>query len=176
MPSFVEHIEPPTISYSYTKSICNVIFNHNAVIKDIDFSMGTSNTTCSCGSSRFPYAPAEHVITGNFDIVTNNINWQLNRNLCLEAVRKYKTIWVRRENIDIHILDEWEHTVGNHIEEKIKILIKKYIHKRKKQISRNCRHQSRECFEKLHDEYVLVPMDKASNNVVVICKNITLKL
>ena len=40
----------------------------------------------------------------------------------------------RRENIDIHVLDEWDHTVGNHIETKIKILINKNIHKRKKQI------------------------------------------
>ena len=27
--------------------------------------------TCSCGSSRFLYAPAGHVITGNLDIVKN---------------------------------------------------------------------------------------------------------
>ena len=33
VPSFVEHIEPPTITHSYNKSICNVIFNHKAVIK-----------------------------------------------------------------------------------------------------------------------------------------------
>ena len=104
MPSFVQHIEPPIVSYSYTKSI---IFNHKAEIKDIDFGMGTSNMTCSCSSSKFLYTPANHFITGNLDIVKNtelrnlinkgpsfrehhNINWLLNRNLCLEAIRKYK--------------------------------------------------------------------------------------
>ena len=56
----VQHIEPPIVSYSYTKSIRN-IFNHKAVIKDIDFGMGTSNMTCSCSSSRFLYTPANHV-------------------------------------------------------------------------------------------------------------------
>ena len=71
MPSFVQLIEPPIVSYSYTKSIRNVIFNHKAVIKDIDFSMGTSNMTCNCSSSRFLYAPAGHVITVNLDIVKN---------------------------------------------------------------------------------------------------------
>ena len=69
----------------------------------------------------------------------------------------------QKRKYDIHVLDEWEHTVGNHIENRIKTLIN--IHKRKKQI-----------LKKLHDKYVLVPADKASNNVVVICKNITLKL
>ena len=54
------------------------------------------------------------------------------------------------------MLDEWEHTVGNHIENRIKTLIN--IHKRKKQI-----------LKKLHDKYVLIPADKASNNVVVSC-------
>ena len=121
--------------------------------------------------------PANHVITGNLDIVNNtelrnlmnkgplfreqnNINWSLNKNLCFEAVAKYKIMWVRRENIDIHVLDEWEHTVGNHIENRIKTLINKNIHKRKKQILKKHRHQ--ECLKKLHDKYVLVPADKAS--------------
>ena len=116
VPSFVQHIEPPIVSYSYTKGIRNIIFNHKAVIKDIDFGMGTSNVTCSCSSSRFLYTPANHVITGNLDIVKhtelhnlinkgpsfreqNNINWLLNRNLCLEAIRKYKIMWARRENM-----------------------------------------------------------------------------
>ena len=113
MPSFVQLIEPPIVSYSYTKSIRNVIFNHKAVIKDIDFSTGTSNMTCNCSSSRFLYALAGHVIMGNLDIVKNtelhnlinkgpsfreqnNINWQLNRTLCLEAIRKYKIMLARR--------------------------------------------------------------------------------
>ena len=113
VPSFVQLIEPPIVSYSYTKSICNVIFNHKAVIKDIDFSTGTSNMTCNCSSSRFLYAPAGHVITGNLDIAKNtelhnlinkgpsfreqnNINWQLNITLCLEAIRKYKIMLARR--------------------------------------------------------------------------------
>ena len=26
VPSFVQHIEPPIVSYSFTKGICNVIF------------------------------------------------------------------------------------------------------------------------------------------------------
>ena len=184
VPSFVQHIEPPIVSYSYTKSIRNIIFNHKTVIKDIDFGMGTSNMTCSCSSSRFLYTPANHVITGNLHIVINtelrnlinkgpsfpeqnNINWLLNRNLCLEANRKYKIMWARRENVDIHVLDEWEHTVGNHVENRIKTLSNKNIHKRKKKILKKRRYQ--ECLKKLHDKYVLVPVDTASNNVVVIC-------
>ena len=71
MSSFVQHIEPPIVSYSYTKGIRNIIFNHKAVSKDTDFGMGTSNMTCSCSSSRFLYTPANHVITGNLDIVKN---------------------------------------------------------------------------------------------------------
>ena len=40
VPSFVQHIKPPIVSYSYTNIIRNIIFNHKAVIKDIDFGMG----------------------------------------------------------------------------------------------------------------------------------------
>ena len=50
-------------------NVCKIVCQ--TIIKDIDFGMGTSNMTCSCSSSRFLYTPANHVITGNLDIVKN---------------------------------------------------------------------------------------------------------
>ena len=164
VPSFVQHIEPPIVSYSYTKSSCNIICNnHKAVIKDIDFGMGTSNVTCSCSSSRFLYTPANHVITGNLDIVKHTelhnlinkgphfenkiiLTGYLTEIFVLRQLENiYKIMWARRENVDIHVLDEWEHTVGNHVENRIKTLSNKNIHKRKKQILKKRRHQ--ECLK-----------------------------
>ena len=81
VPSFVQHIEPPIVSYSYTKSFRNIIFNHNVVIKDIDFGMGTSNMTCGCSSSRFLYTPVNHIITGNLVLKIQKVQKLVSRNI-----------------------------------------------------------------------------------------------
>ena len=39
----------------------------------------------------------------------NNINWNLNRHICRDAVKKYKDKWCRRAKL--YILDEWQCTV-----------------------------------------------------------------
>ena len=65
-----------------------------SVIKCIDFDVGTTDMICNCHSSKYAYAPAGHVVTGNLKIVkdcelrkllkkglsfreANNINWEL---------------------------------------------------------------------------------------------------
>ena len=102
VPSFLKYQQSPLISYT---SISTKILNFKRVIKDIDFTVGTTNITCS--SSPFKYAPVGHVITGNLNTIEdnplrmllkrgphfreqNNINWIMNRCICREADRKYK--------------------------------------------------------------------------------------
>ena len=65
VPLFVEHREPPIVSYKYTNTIYNSIFNFKSVIKCIDFDVGTTNMICNCHSSKYTYAPVGHVVTGN---------------------------------------------------------------------------------------------------------------
>ena len=51
------------------------------------------------------------------------------------------------------------------IDEKVASLKQRKINKRKKHVLK-----SRVNLNKLHDNFVLVPADKASNNVIVVCK------
>ena len=69
VPLFVEHREPPIVSYKYANTIYNSIFNFKSVIKCIDFDVGTTYMICNCHSSKYAYAPAGHVVTGNLEIV-----------------------------------------------------------------------------------------------------------
>ena len=53
-------------------------------------------------------------------------------------------------------------------DERIKILQQLHINKRKKQVLKSKVHL--DYLNKLHDNFVLVPADKANNNVIVVCK------
>ena len=71
-------------------------------------------------------------------------------------------------SVDSRVLSEWECKVHECIDERIKLLKTKHINKRKKHILRTERHLH--SLRDLQHDYVLVPADKAPNNVIVVCR------
>ena len=191
VPGFLGPYVPPMVCYSYTKSISPTILNYKHVVRELDFNVGTEHMTCNCVRSKYCYAPAGHVVTGNLRILTdfrvrelvmkgpsyreqNNINWDLNLKLCKEAVKKFRMKWADVANVSRCVFREWEKVVEECIMNKITALKKKYVHKRKKQILKNPKHVN--YLKTFHDSFVLVPADKAGNNVIVICKKYYLQV
>ena len=185
VPQFINNRVPPTISYKYTKAIGGRIFNQKKVVKELDIDKGAGNMCCDCSGSKYCYEPAGYVITGDLKIVKdaelrgliekgpsyreqNYINWNVNKNLWKEAVAKYKLKWSQKERVDIRALNEWECKVNECIEKRIRSLKSKHINRRKKHILKSEKHLK--SLQELHSKYVLVPADKASGNVIVVCK------
>ena len=77
----------------------------------------------------------------------------------------------RRRKVDIRALNEWECKVNECIEKRIRSLKSTHINRRKKQNLKSEKHLK--SLQELHSKYVLVPADKASGNVIVVCKKIT---
>ena len=76
--------------------------------------------------------------------------------------------WARKEKVDSRALDEWECRVVEAIQTRIDRLRKNKKNPRKRQVLSDS-----ECQEYLADfqtRFVLVPADKASNNVLIVCK------
>ena len=69
------------------------------------------------------------------------------------------------------MFDDWEQTVCNCIDDKIERLKRKVIHKRKKQVLNNKKHN--EFLNRFHEDYVLVPADKASIISLLFARGIT---
>ena len=187
---FLNNREPPMVSYSYTKTISGRIFNQRTVIEKLDLTTGTEGMLCDCSDSHYCYEPVGHVVTGDLTIVRdaklrslvergpsyreqNYIDWNITR-LCKEAVAKYKRRWSSREGVDISVFNEWECKLNEYIQLRIAALRKKHINKRRKHILKSRRHL--ESLKSLHDKYVLVPADKAANNVIVVCKKYYLQV
>ena len=191
VPSVVQNMTPPIVSFKYTKTIGGKIFNQKKVVEDLNVDIGTSNMYCDCNASEYCYGPVGHVVTGDLSIIRdaklrsliekgpsyreqNQVNWSITERLCKEAVAKYKRKWARKEKVDIRVLNEWECKVNECVQNRIASLKRKHINRRKSHILGNRRHSR--SLEELHSKYVLVPADKAAQNVIVVCRKYYLEV
>ena len=101
-------------------------------------------------------------------IEQNNIDWEVNLKNCKASVSKYVKKWARIASVDRQVLRDWEETVHECIEQRVRCLKQQHVNWRKKHVLKNRVHL--DYLNKLHENYVLVPADKAANNVIVVCK------
>ena len=98
----------------------------------------------------------------------NNINWDTNQKILKKAIRDYKRQWAKKEKVDSRVLDEWQCKILETVQDKLKT---KNKNPRKKHVlsDETCKNYLKD-FQK---QFVLVPADKASNNILIVAKNIT---
>ena len=179
------------VSYSYTRTISGKIFIQKRVVEELDVNRGIEGMCCDCSTSSYCYEPAGHVVTGDLTLIRdaklrslvrkgpsyreqNFIDRTVNERLCREAVAEYKRRWSTREGVDVRAFNEWKHKVNECIQPKIASLRNKHINKRRKHVLKCKKHL--ESLNSLHSKYVLVPADKAANNVIVVCKKYYLEV
>ena len=152
------------------------------MVNELNMNCGTAGMVCSFNSSRYKYESCGHVVTGDLSIIKhvnlsgrgpayreqNNIDWRVNLKNCKAAVSRYAKKWAREANVDRRVLRDWEEMVYKFIDEKIGSLKQRKINKRKKHVLKRRVHLGN--LNKLHEKFVLVPADKAYNNVIVECK------
>ena len=72
------------------------------------------------------------------------------------------------KNIDAENMIPWKNEVLKKVDDKIRSLKRKFKPKKVNQVLR--RPEVVEFLKNLHKNYVLVPIDKASNNIAIVCK------
>ena len=184
IPDFFQDKDPPIISYTYTKPIGPTIFNFRKVAREHDINEPLNNH-CACKQSNFLYQPLGHVITRDLRVIKNkklrkliakgpnyreqnNIDWDLCHKLCMDGINKYRKRWANREKVALSVLNEWTCHVKEAVSNRIRQLRLRPQKTRKRQFlsDRKCK----QALADLHELYVLVPADKAGNNVVIVCK------
>ena len=184
IPPYFENTEVPIISYKYTRTIRNDILNYDEVIKNVNLNEYNEIVDCNCTSSPYCYRPHSHIITGNLNIIENVklrnlikkgpkyreqniINWSKNKKIILTAVEKFAKQWCKRENAELYALDDWVNAIKQIVNSRIKTLSKRTIRQPKKILQDP---DVKEYLNKFKDKYVLVPADKAGNNIIIVCK------
>ena len=138
-------------------------------------------SACSCKASEFRYNPAGHVITGDLNIIRiskfrdilskgpkpRSFTWKQNSKLILDSVEEYARRWAKKEDVEVDTLSEWVKSVMSLVNRRVSVL--------SRTMSR--RHES--VFDdqdvaaelaEIHEKFVVVPADKASDNIVFVCK------
>ena len=96
------------------------------------------------------------------------INWDTIQHLMLESVKECAKSWCEKSGKSDLILKPWIVVVSEKIRTKISALKKSNYVKEVNEVLR-----SNECLqslEELHNQFVIVPIDKASGNIAFVCK------
>ena len=184
VPIYFKNKSPPCISYKYSKSIGARIFNHNRVIDEFSADAYRDGAySCDCSNSVFKYNPHGHVVTGDLSFFQNSklqnlirkgpkyrepreILWKVNKKIVFDAIENYATSWAKREGAKRFVLDDWVSCVKDVVLNRIA----NYKYHRNNTPSILEDETVKQYLQSVHDKFVLAPADKASNNVIVICK------
>jgi hypothetical protein len=96
--------------------------------------------------------------------------------LLLSAVEDYARRWIKREvdqDPGLESLSDWVRTIRSLVQGRIHKL-KHCVNSRPMSVFKD--QEAVKCLSSLHDKYVIVPADKASNNIVFVCKSYYLLL
>ena len=185
IPAYFKDKEPPIISYQYTNTVANKLFNFSSTLSSLDITNYLSNPQhCQCNTSKFCYEPHGHVITGDLMVIENvklrelvakgpkyrelnKINWQSTETVVSDSIDLYAEQWSKREQVELKYLSEWKDQIKELVVERISSL-KEKIRSPKQKILNDP--DVKGTLRRLHDDFVSVPADKAANNVIVVCK------
>ena len=185
IPPYFKDNVTPLVSYSYTKPIASRIFNHVRTLQDLSINDLILNPpSCSCQSSPFVHKPIGHVITGDLNFIDNpklrsilskgpkfreprSFTWKGNFIHIMEAVEEHARKWAKREKVETDTLSEWVKAIRTLVLKKISILSRIMSTRNKSVFDDPVVTNS---LESIHQNFVVVPADKASNNIVFVCK------
>ena len=189
LPPQFQDDDNPSVVYSLTSTIRNKILNYKETVSNIDIhdvdTFGTGLHTCDCSSSEFVDQHHKHILTGDLRIIENlhlrqliqkgpnyrearPINWNKCRATIVSGLDTCSDKMIVGKEIPVEQMSPWKNEILKKVDEKIRTLKLRVNPKRTRQILK--RPDVIEYLERLHEKYVFVPIDKAGNNIAVICK------
>ncbi len=190
LPSMLQHQESPSVVYSLSNTIHSKLFNYKEAVNSIDTNdtetHGTGITTCDCQYSEFVNEHHGHVVTGDLRIIQNQklrkliskgpnyreprtINWKRCRDNIAEGLAECASRMTSScKGLRVEDMLPWQNIVLERVEAKITSLKRKIKPHKTNPVLKQP--DVIQYLEELHLKYVLVPIDKAANNVAIICK------
>ena len=149
-----------------------------------------SSLPCSCENSAFSDQHHGHIVSGDLRLIKNNrlrklvakgpkyregkfINWELNEEKAINAIKEYAKVWCDKHRLDGRVLSSWISVVSDKIRARISVLKDQAKKKKKSFVSDKQVLKNDICLkalDDLHSRFVVVPIDKASNNIAFVCK------
>ena len=182
IPNYFKNYEVPIIGYKYNKPIMGAFLNFNKLVSDLDIETCNPDSL-DCKDSKYVYPAAGYVITGNQRIISGSrirsiiakgpkcrfplqIDFQKCRETIAASLSEFCNRWCKREHVGCDALKDWNLNIFKIIDRRISFYSQNTnMLPRKPKISYR---YLKSGIEEFHRKYVLVPADKAANNVVVV--------
>ena len=179
----------PSVLHKLEPTIRNKIFNYKQTVKDIDCSdldtFGTGLGKCDCENSSFVDVHHKHIVTGDLRIIKNLLlrkllskgpNFREPKPIDLEkcydailtGVDTCSENMEQAKKIKTTELLPWKNMILSKVRNVIESLKPKIKNTPKKSILKQ--KAVKDYLTEIHSKYVIVPIDKAANNVAIICK------
>ena len=151
----------------------------------IDVSFIRDLPKCDCQNSQFCDPYHKHIVTGDLRVVTNDKLRQLlgkgpnyreartiNFSKCKEEIKSALCINIESVAVKYDLtpeqLNPWKNKVLQLIDSRIKVLKSRITISQTKPSLHS--QDVKSALAELHNKFVIVPIDKASNNIAIVCK------
>ena len=182
----------PIATFKLDNPIRNKILNYKDTISSLSFKQVNNDKVeienlpeCNCTDSQFCDPAHGHIVTGNLNIIENNKlrkllskgpNFRepktLNYNKCFSSIEADLQNTVDhltcKYNLANNALEAWREAILAKVRNRIIHLKKKKTPQQSKPALKDP--QILQYLNIIHNNYVLVPIDKASNNIAIVCK------
>ena len=189
-PFQLEKSEIPMVVYSLNQSIRSKIFNYKDFVSSLDLHSFVNDNSCiECCCSEFDPSFVDnhhgHILTGNLSIVTNSklrkllskgpkyrepvyICWDKAKKEITEGLDNYIDKLATDKGVTKMYFMEWRHFILDLVDNKINTLKDKIKSHQVKPTLTDA--AAKEELNRLQNKFVIVPIDKAANNIAFICK------
>ena len=97
-----------------------------------------------------------------------SICWDKTREVIGKGLDDFVLKWCAKRNENTVILDDWKHTILHKVEDRISVLNNRLTPHTINEVLKD--HSAKSALKELQSKYVIVPIDKATNNIAFICK------
>jgi len=189
-PLLMEETDVPMVVYSLSQTIRSKVFNYKKFVSNLDldlFSRNTKSIPCHCREydKIFIDPNCKHVLTGNLNIIKNNklrklfskgpkyrepenIDWNLAKIVIEASLDSYIEHLASIKGVSPPYFDNWKHTVLENIDSKVDYFSPRIRKGKNVRVLDNADVKNE--LKTLRNNFILVPIDKASNNIALICK------
>jgi len=178
----------PTIIYQLTDSIRSKLFNYKEFVQTLDvdaFIEDNNILPCDCLNSPFIDLDHNHILTGDLNIISDSklkglvakgpkyrepLPFSLDKAKAeiLLGLDNCIDTWSSKTKLSKALFHDWKGIITSKIDERISSLQPKKNNNKHHSILKL--QPTKECLSDLHSKYVMVPIDKAANNIAFVCK------
>ena len=188
LPSSSVKFPIPMVNYKLTPPISTRFFNFNKFVNNLDlnfFLASPDSQPCKCNNSHFVDKYHKHIVTGDLRIIKNNalrklfikgpkyrevrpINLEKSKRFILEGLHNCLSSWCYKNGVDKSFFLELTNNVKVNIDERMSQLTNKlYTNKHMDYLSSP---DVKNALDNIHKGFVVVPIDKATGNIALVCK------